>query len=271
NLFYNEFIKEKYIAVGWNWIRKRDLTQGMPEEQAAYLKSQIEKEYKEKVPGTVLNKCLRFCFELKENDIVVIIGEKKITIAYIKKYYEADEKVYTVELEKKMNSDTENLMDFNEKYFCPYLKRRKIEVIKEIDKKDLSIHLSNAIGVNRHSLSNLNEYAEHILCESFPWYYYDNKITFSMKIRRKKDINAVDFSEFVLASAQILGNGNKESVSIKTTINSPGNVLIQIAEGLMDNPLLLPTIYIAIFGGKVRGIEFHSLISIIKDFINKKH
>lgn len=62
-----------------------------------------------------------------------------------------------------------------------------------------------------------------------------------------------------------------KGLNVKTTLHSPGDIILQIADFFQQNPLLLPICYMAIFGGKVGNYEFNSLLGVIKGFINRKY
>ena len=55
--------------------------------------------YDESKPGTSLNKCIRFCYELKAGDIAVIVDNNRVAFAYIGEYYEEQSPALTVELQ----------------------------------------------------------------------------------------------------------------------------------------------------------------------------
>ena len=81
----------------------------------------------------------------------------------------------------------------------------------------------------------------------------------------------MDLANFVLNSAKILSGDCPETVSVKTTLHSPGDIILQIWNFVQDNALPLLMCYVAVFGGKVGDCEFHSLLGIIKNIINSKY
>lgn len=64
NKFFDEFVQDQYVAIGWNYITESNIGY-TSEEQAKELKEFIENTYKEKRPQAVLNKCDRFINEIK--------------------------------------------------------------------------------------------------------------------------------------------------------------------------------------------------------------
>lgn len=72
-VYYNEFIRNKYIAIGWNAVLKSALLEATEDN----LHRLIETYYTDKQPGAALNKCRRFLENMKPGDIVMILGEKR--------------------------------------------------------------------------------------------------------------------------------------------------------------------------------------------------
>ena len=70
--FFDEFIRNEFIAIGWNSVTKAMISQNLTRSQSDRLKASIKATYDESKPGTSLNKCIRFCYELKAGDIVSV-------------------------------------------------------------------------------------------------------------------------------------------------------------------------------------------------------
>ena len=121
---------------------------------------------------------------------------------------------------------------------------------------------------NWHSLSDLNEYAELILSGCFDAFLYNGRLTMTFRVTRRDDINVLELASFVLNSAKIVSNNHPEDVTVKTTLHSPGDIVLQIAQTLIDNPISIGIVFIAIFGGKIGNFESHSVIGAVKDIIN---
>ena len=139
------------------------------------------------------------------------------------------------------------------------------------DQGTISPYLQSAIARNWHSLSDLNEYAELVLSGCFDTFVFRDKLTVTFRVRRKEEINVLDLANFVLPAAQLLSDGKPESVRVKTTLHSPGDIILQIWNFTQDNALPLLMCYLAVFGGKAGDYEFNSLVGIIKDVINHKY
>lgn len=270
--FFDEFIRNEFIAIGWNSVTKASISQNLTRGQEERLKASIKATYGESKPGTSLNKCIRFCYELKSGDIAVIVDNNKIAFAYIGEYYEQSTPEFTIELEKEVHQQIEKANQNTDKFTCPYVKRRKITLIKVLTADDtISPYLQTAIARNWHSLSGLNEYAELVLSGCFDAVLFRDKLIVTFRVKRKKEINVLDLANFVLYAARLLSDDKPETVQVKTTLHSPGDVILEIWNFVRENALPILICYMAVFGGKVGNYEFHSLIGVIKDLINYKY
>ena len=135
----------------------------------------------------------------------------------------------------------------------------------------ISPYLQSAIARNWHSLSDLNEYAELVLSGCFDTVLFKDKLTVTFRVKRKEEINVLDLANFVLCAARLLSDDKPETVQVKTTLHSPGDVILQIWNFAQENAFPLLICYMAIFGGKVGDYEFHSIIGVIKGIINHKY
>lgn len=267
--FFDEFINKRYIAIGWNSISKSMISESLTHGQADALKASIKEIYGESKPGTALNKCIRFCCQLKKDDIAVIVDNNRVAFAYIGEYFEDNSPLFTPELEKEVHQQIVKANPNMDKFFCPYIKRRKINVIKVLGDDDtISPYLQSAIARNWHSLSDLNEYAELVLSSCFDAYVYEEKLAVTFRVRTRDEINVLDLSNFVLCAAKLLSGDHPENVRVKTTLHSPGDIILQVWEFAQENALPLLMCYMAVFGGKVGNYEFNSIVGVIKSVIN---
>ncbi len=270
--FFDEFIKEGYVAIGWNAVTDSVMNPRTNSDLDYFcedrLKEIIKSNYNETRLGLAVNKCLRFREEMKDGDIAVIVDGYKVAFAVIGEYYEESPQKYTVEYEKEIINKIDSTNTSKDKIKCPYIKRRKISLIKKLTEDDtISPYLKSVIAGNKHSLCILNSYADTILCCCYDAFIYKNKITVTFRVEQKNDINAVDLSNFVLSAAKILSCGKPENVSVKTALHSPGEIIMQIANDPVSLILLLMLIYFMVFGGKYGDMEFNSLYCIFEKII----
>ena len=155
------------------------------------------------------------------------------------------------EVEKEFESATSSAeVEKGVRIFLDWLKSGKLEMRMFTD-APISPYLQSAIARNWHSLSDLNEYSDLVLSGCFDTYIFRDKLTVTFRVRTKDEINVLDLSNFVLCAAKLLSEDHPENVHVKTTLHSPGDIILQIADFFQQNPLLLPICYMAIFGGKV--------------------
>ena len=209
---------------------------------------------------------------MKESDIAVIVDNRRIAFARVGEYYESSDPVLTVDYEKEIHQRIEKANPNHDTFICPYIKRRKISIIRVLNVDDaVSPYLQSAIARNWHSLSDLNDYAELVLSGCFDAFLYKDRLTITFRVTQRNGINVLDLSDFVLNAARIISNNHPENVTVKTTLHSPGDIILQIQQSLIDNPLLIGIIFIAIFGGKIGNFESPSLIKMVKNLINSKY
>ena len=270
--FFDEFLSNEFIAIGWNSVTQAMINPVMSKSQSDGIKEELKEVYGESRPGTALNKCIRFCYELKSGDIAVIVDNNRIAFAYIGDYYEDTSKRLSVEFEKEIHQPIEKANPNLDRFDCPYIKRRKIKVIKVLGEDNvISPYLQTALARNWHSLSDLNDYAELVLSSCFDTFVFRDKLTVTFRVRKKEEINVLDLSNFVLNAAKLLSDDQPEKVHVKTTLHSPGDVILQIWNFVQENALPLLMCYVAVFGGKVGDYEFNSLLGIVKNIINSKY
>ena len=267
--FFDEFLRNEYIAMGWNSVTKSMISSIMSKTHSEWLKEELKEIYGESRPGTALNKCVRFCYELKNGDMAVIVDNNRIAFAYRGEYYEDTSGWLSVEFEKEIHQQIEKANPNVDRFDCPYIKRRKIKLIKVLGENDvISPYLQTALARNWHSLSDLNDYAELVLSSCFDTFVFQGKLTTAFRVRKKEQINVLDLSNFVLNAAKLLSDDQPEKVHVKTTLHSPGDVILQVWNFVQESALPLLMCYVAVFGGKVGDYEFNSLLGIVKSIIN---
>ncbi len=269
--FFDEFVKDSYIAIGWNIVLQEHLKDNSKFHD---LKEELKSKYPEKNPTTSLNKCRRFVCELKKDDIIVIVGNYSVAFAKIGEYYENKEFTSTKELE--VHTQIEENFHKTSLVLCPYIKRRKIEIIDVVDLHSINPYLAKAIFGNHHSLSSLNEYAELILNACYGCYIFKNTLSLTFKIENKEGIDAVSFNRFSTFVTEMLYNETAQ-MNVRTALNSPGDISFQIIlDGLTllkDYVIPIVTIYVILFGGslKIKNCEIKTLgiINFIKKIVNR--
>jgi hypothetical protein len=276
-IFYEEFKANEFIAIGWNDIDKKlidslNYERKKGKKQFEYKKNKIIEQIMENwgvsksVASQNLNKSDRLISEVKKGDIVMFPskGSKEITFAYIEEYFEKDISI-TKELEVEKRIESGNFDFLQEK--CPYKKCRKIKVIKTINSSRIHPKLYEAL-ISRHGISNINNYAEHILISIYTLYYWKNKISFAIRIEQKDAIDGFEFSKLMYNTSKII-KASDENIKLTTRINLNSAGLLEYIMShansivdIMTNAALLSaisTIGIAFCGGKYGDKTINSL------------
>lgn len=216
--FYEEFVQNEFVALGWNIIDKKTNTE---KSNIETLKNYLSNIYDERRPQLAINKSKNFIEEMKQGDILLIPnkGTKKITFAIAGEYYEED---YDTDRELSVIAKIDDSEKIIETVKCPYKKRRKIKIIKTLDSRRIDIHLYMAL-TNYHGLSNLRDYAKNILDSLYSVYVYNDIFSIQVGINNEKEIDAYSLS---LLTSGIIGCMQQvvDKMDIYTTINlnSPG-------------------------------------------------
>jgi hypothetical protein len=266
--FYEEFIRERFVGLAWNYIEKNTSFEKNNIEQ---LKEGIKYWYSDKVPMTAINKCNRFINEIKEGDYVAIPskGSAEIALCRFGEYFETDYDVSKeiLEIKKIENKDAE-LGTVK----CPYKKRRKIEVLIRIKTVRLGPHLIRAIS-SYHGLSDMNSYAIDILNCIYDCYIYQNSVMFSINISKKTPIKAREMSKLMYGITEMFCSIiDEECINITANINSPGKVVTFLKncyDKLGKNAWKILLLYVAIFGGSAFGFEFNGIAGSATEIIKE--
>ena len=218
--FFEEFIREEFIALGWNIITKNT---DFSENNNETLKETIKSMYGDKVPQLAINKCRNFIDKVKENDIIVIpnAGSKRIAFARVGEYYEEDiEDVKEIEIVKKIENKEVQILDVQ----CPYKKRRKIKILRIVDANRINYHLFRAI-TNYHGISNLDDYGKMILDSIYPIYCYEGLCSFQVLVNTTKEIKTKHLLKLINGMNKcIIMLTKSDDISSTINLNSPGNI-----------------------------------------------
>lgn len=278
--FYDEFVENKFVALGWNAINKNtDVSKSSQET----LKEYLSNTYGEKRPKLAINKCNNFINEIKEGDILLIPnkGTRKITFAIAGEYYEEcfSEKDELSIIEKINNSDVQVYS-----VECPYNKRRRIKILKTVYTKNINIHLYMAL-TNYHGLSNLADYAKNILDSVYPIYIYNNICSLQVGINNQDEIDAHSLSMLtagIIDCLQLI-TGEKK-ICTTMNLNSPGKISWWITDKKQQDNIerkafdflkkgsskvILLAIIIGITGGEIKAgnveISLPGIAKVIED------
>ena len=221
---FENFYFGEYIAIGWDKIN--DIS-AINETDQEHLKEHIEKLYPEDTkPGSTASQIIRFVSEMKCGDYVLIPGTNCDRIAF--GIITSD--VYIYEPTEKDKFDA--LFDG---YEIEFLKRRKVKWItpSPFERSELDPLLIPII-YSYGTIINANPYQTFINRTIYDLYYHNGELHSIFYISRKDNISMYEFQNFINnifssmdTYSDISGfDIDKQELSIKASINSPGPVEI---------------------------------------------
>ncbi|MGK8549754.1 hypothetical protein [Staphylococcus epidermidis] len=171
--WYEEFTSDKFIAIGWNKLDKKEYCENVHKESALRI---LDKYYPENKQQTlIINNIDKFYNKMKIGDIVVLPSEGSQVLMFC----EITGDVYNQKI-------TQTEIDEGN---CPYIKRRKIKTIKSISKRNLDLKLFKMLQ-SHHTISDINDYANEIDSSLHDFYVKGEKIVYSIKINKKNNLSA---------------------------------------------------------------------------------
>lgn len=223
-LYYNDFITNKYVALGWDAVSIDLLLNSSISNDAK--KEKISELYPdEKRPGLIFSQLYNFHCVMNNGDLVLIPSEgtKFIRVGILGE---------TVEEVSHINNS-------NEEYVvCSYTHKRKVQWISEID-VSRDIYLSKIIKVQQ-TISNITEYADYIYRNIYSCYIVDDFIHLSLQKTSSSDLEMksnVELQASILEIVDIFYElyGEDETykkITIKTAVGSPGFIEVILSYAL---------------------------------------
>ncbi|MEX0058111.1 hypothetical protein [Clostridium butyricum] len=263
--FYNDFIKNNYIALGWNTIRK---STNLKEENIDRIKDSIITDYEVKNPMSVVNKCKSFIWEMNEGDIIIIPSAKtkEVTFALAGEYYEEEDKNYDDEKDiiSKIESNELQIKEIE----CPYRKRRKIKILKTVVSEKINFHLYRGISTY-HGISNFDNYSKFILDSIYDIYTFGDICSLQIGINTVNPIKARDISKLMLGISNYMSHFiSDDNLSVTLNLNSPGRISLtprDVYNFIKNNKSSFIIILLLLTGGKACGFELPGIVSLLKD------
>ena len=218
--FYEEYVMNGYVALGWNSINKdTDLSDEL-------LPGYLKRDHNVKQSTKVINKCNYFINEIKENDIIIIPnrGLEEISIVLAGEYYEDKDK--TIKLENdvtwKIDNNQGELFDIE----CPYKKRRHVTLLRRVKADRINYHLYRTLR-NYNGIDDIDEHAELILGMLFEVFSYRHDIHIIVNVNQKNDIGLSELSGLLYGSKEYFSHFvNKSQIKAKINLSSEGEILI---------------------------------------------
>ena len=269
--YYEDFLKNKYIAIGYDEINLSDIKNASAGEVGKNILTEIIKKKfpDEGRPGFISGQLVDFSYNISKGDIVIIPS-------YSSEYVSFGEVVETpIYIEDKILQNEE----------CPFLKRKKIKWNKiNIKLEDLDsdfIPLKYSQKTITKLDGKLTTYVDRIIT---PIFIKDNDAHLSLDIQRKEKIPAYELFETwidLLELTEEFGKENeleidKKSFDLKINVESPGT--IEFITYAVTGIVVLSVIVVALVGAEyesnTRPIRFklksEGLLKKVTDFLNSK-
>jgi restriction system protein len=245
--YYNSFVLNDYIGIGWDKVDKIFIGN-----KSVILDRDIKNLYKPKNEEKKLNYSLiakqinRFLFEIKHGDIIITPSENSKFVAFGRVI---DEQVYFVEESEFEHS---NILKKGDEYFCPYLKRRKVEWLNKIDKQELDPYLFKLFH-SHHTISEADKYAPYIDRIIDSLFIKGDQGHLILQVKQKGKIQADLLADFINSTLGILDydylyskNVNRKNIDIKLNVQSPGPIELI---GPINDILLISSFIFSSFTG----------------------
>lgn len=221
--YYEAFVEEGFVGIGWNYLTLQDLTNLSPEQIkrkiAEYESLTLEDSNDKRKATLIINKIHEFR-NLKKGDIVIIPSENSDKLAF---GFVNDEAIYTDD------SPIQNVFLY---------KRRKIHWHIEYDTSRLDPTFYKMIH-SHHVISNVKGYDKYIDRVIHSVYKKSGFVHVSLEVKTQQDVDVETLIGFVrsVQDLTILINDEfhfsedvKEN-SIRLNIQSPGIIEMKLIRG----------------------------------------
>ncbi len=214
--FYGDFIRNGYIAIGYNEVSLQDI---------AALDQQNHNAAHEELKALISNRCpdiaktgypsgqlLRFVRDVKPGDVVMIpsTGSFHVAIGIVcGEVYE------------------ERVVIVNDSTRCPFYKRRHVDW-KLYTRRAALPPMLQLLFSSRHIVSTMNDYAPYIDSVLNDFYYKDETMHLVLAIKTKREVSLNDFCDLKAIGVLVdqlckaYGFADGEPIAMKVQMESPG-------------------------------------------------
>lgn len=263
---YESFMTGNFIAIGYDKISLEEISVVRTNDEAGInilaekIKSKYEDEKRAKHSARQLKK---FTYEIKKNDIVLIPSQnsEEITFGQIE--------------------ETSAFNNFDNKFNCPSIKRKKVRWLKTVSRKSLDPNLYKLM-FSHHTISEANLYDRYIdkILNSF--FIKNNQAHIVLDVQTTDDIKARSlfamgdlaldvFDEFCKEEKL---EYNSDNFEVKLAVQSPG--FIELVGSQIGGIIIIGIILVGIAGGGFKfkykkevttGIKTDGIIEKVRKFI----
>lgn len=272
--YFESFVNFNYVAIGHEEIpfkKITDLKKSSKTDKAfrGALKEFISEKIPEKIPGLIAGQLIRFIYEVKKGDIVIVPSENSDYIAI-------GEILETPILE---TTDSDIL-----RTDCIYRKRKKVKWIKTIAKGSID-PLFYKVLQSHQAINNISNYSNIIQRSIGDFYKLNGKTSLIVNVKRRKNVKANDLmffgSDLLRLTQDFINDNNLEidtsDVDIKINVNSEGKAQFLSKNG--NIVLILGLMIIGLNGGGLKvdyggfnlDLSTDGIISKVIDYQNNYH
>lgn len=269
--YYQEFLEDGIIAIGYDKITLSDIRLAKPDDEVSLGKLEEiirrvypgDLEYRPRFAATQLR---TFAYEIKKGDIVVIPNTKSETFGIGEVF---DTPAFA--------EDPDSLS----KDKCPYVKRKKIKWIRTAERKELDPQLHKLIYTQQtvSDFSSLGKYIDQIIGSL---YVKGDKANIVLGVESEKEINMKEFFQMGSYLLEITEEFFKEeglefdssNYNARMNIQSPGLLVLTGTD--WGGIIMMGLIVISIAGGgfyyhdgkRNVGLKTDGIIEKIRVFLN---
>lgn len=269
--YYESFLSNSYIAIGYDEINISDIKAASSSETAKQTLSEIIKIKfpDENRPNYIGKQLIDFTYSIKKGDIVVVpsFSSELVSIGEV-----VETPIYLVD--KKQSDDD-----------CPFLKRKKIKWIKSNLKFDNLESKLIKLKYSQRTVTKIEEelgtFLDRIIT---PLFIKENDAHLSLDVTKKEKIGAYSlFSTWteLLNLTEEFGEQEtleikKEEFDLRINVQSPGTIefITYSVVGIVVLSIIIVALIGAEFESKTRPIRFSiksdGLFKKVTDFLNAK-
>lgn len=272
--YFESFKGFEYVSIGYEKVSFKKITEFKKTSKNNFelktkLKDYVKDLYPERKPGLIAGQLIKFIYEVKKGDVVIIPSENSEFVAI-------GEVQETALLEV-----TDSIVDRTQ---CPYRKRKSVKWLKTFSRDTLDPYLYKVLQAHQ-AINNISSYAAIIERSLGNFYKLKDEFNLIVNVKRKTNIKANDLLFFGSDLLRLADDFIKDfdlqldisDVDIKININSEGKAQFLSNKG--KTILILGLLIIGINGGGLK-VEFSNfnldlstdgLIQQVNNYINSHH
>jgi hypothetical protein len=268
--FYESFKSGNYVAIGYNEITLEDIQISQTGDAVGFriLSERISEVYEDEFrPGFVASQLMKFTYEIKKGDIVMIPSHSSHEISF-------GEVTQTATYLSTPINESDS----------PFQKRKKVRWLSTERRYDLDPNLFSLMYVHQ-TIVDAGDYSEYIDKEVSSFYIKGSKANVVLRVEATGEIKAKDLFEMGTLFLELVEEFCKEEnieyreedVNVKLNVQSPGDVLLSGTN--IAAIVIIGLIFITIAGGgfsfRLRNevkaeIKTDGIIEKMRKFLNSK-